>query len=662
MPPNTTGLMKQLFIILLMAVLLFQPSQKSRAQSLPETFPDSLEKYSGRDLATVLADLSWRYREKDTEMAAEYALKGIEISEANEYKEQLARLYNYLGVIYQHYKHQTQTAIPYYNKGLKMSLEVKDSVEIAYVYNNLGDAFYEIGNKVLAEQYAEKSMQTFLKLKNPRGIAYSCINLGVINRKNGNYDTAFYYFKKAIAIRQDLNDSIGIASATLELAWTYSDMQHCDSSMHYFKKSLHLHQALKNKNYIAYSQIGMGKCYLNNHEYDSALFYYQQALSQLIDRGNNSGIISSYLGLGMAYKYKKLFALAEDAYDNALLYAGKHGSTDELLNVYNDRADFFYEIQDYSQANRNYKQYIHVFDSLFTEMQFQTLAEVENRFTITEELNRANESLRQKKQRYLFSIIIIGLLLLLIFALYLRQRIKDKLTAELQESIQTKNKIFHIISHDLISPFNILLGFSQVLQDKLHEKEYDQAESYANTIFKTADETLELTKNLLNWAQAQRNKIEVSKEHFIIADLIEESRSSFQHIANKKDISISVECSLSKKVYADKDLIRTTLNNLINNAIKFSRSNSDILIGCHEKGEMIEVFVQDSGVGISSEKQALIFRESATVSTPGTNNEKGTGLGLLVSKEFVELNGGTISVVSEEGKGSTFAFTIPVNQ
>ncbi|PLX00359.1 MAG: hypothetical protein C0593_01065 [Marinilabiliales bacterium] len=654
--------MKQLFIILLMVNFIIPPSQKAQAQALPDSFPDSLSNYKGQELAAVLADLSWKYREKDTDNAIAFARKGIEIGEANEYKPELARLYNYLGVIYQHYKHQTQTAIPYYNKGLKMSLEVKDSIEIAYVYNNLGDAFYEIGNRVLAEQYAEKSMQTFLKLKNPRGIAYSYINLGAINRNNGNYDTAFYYFNKAITIREELNDSLGIASAILELARTYSDMKRCDSSMHYFKKSLHLHQALKNKTYIANSQIGMGQCYLNNHEYDSALFHYKQALSQLTEKGNYSGIISSYLGLGKVYKHKRLYLSAEEAYDNALLYAKKHGSTDELLNVYNDRADFFYEIQDYAEANRNYKQYIHVFDSLFTEMQFQTLAEVENRFTITEELNRANESLRQKKQRYIFSIIIIGLLLLLVFALYLRQRIKDKLTAELQESIQTKNKIFHIISHDLISPFNILLGYSQVLQDKLHEKEFDQAISYANTIFETADETLELTKNLLNWAQAQRNKIEVHRENFIIGNLVEESRSNFHHIANKKDISIHVECSVSEKVFADKDLIRTTLNNLINNAIKFSIPESDILIGCHKKGKTIEVFVQDNGVGMSSEKQALLFRESAIVSTPGTNNEKGTGLGLLVSKEFVELNGGKISVTSEEGKGSTFAFTIPVIQ
>ena len=645
---------------LLVAFFLTYGLQCSDAQLLPPSFPDSLQKLSEKELVHALADLTWENREKNTGLAIEFALKGIEIAEANNDDVALARLYNYLGVVYQHYKHEIPTAIPYYYRGLKTSLLVNDSVEIGYVYNNLGDAFYDIGNLPLARQYAEKSAEVFTKIENVRGMAYSYINMGLISRVSGEYDTSLDYFTEAVELRKSLGDQIGIASGILEVARTLDSMQRYDSAMHYYRRACSMNMDLDNKNYVAYSFQGIGGLFMRTQQYDSALFYFKEALQLVRSRNNISGIVDSQLGIAEALMYLGQTDLAACFFDTALVKAKVKGNAKDILKVYSARADFFHHGKHYEKAYSSYKNYVHIFDSVYSGLQFQTLDEVETRFRITEELNHMNKDLVMKNQQQVFSIVVILLLLIITVTLVMRYRVKVRLTKQLADSNQLKDKIFSIISHDLISPFNILKGFSELLVEQLKNKDYSKAEEYANIINQTAGDTNKLAQNLLNWARAQRDRIEVRLTSVPLDEILQGAKLNATSQADKKRIRVTVHNRYSGNVVADKDLIMTVLLNLLSNAIKYTKPGGEVELNTEIKKKEVFISVRDYGIGIPSENIPKLFKEIESVSTPGTENEKGTGFGLLVCKEFVELHHGKIKVASELGKGSVFSFNLPL--
>lgn len=211
--------MKKKKIISFLTVLLLTFSISLNAKGIISLAQmDSLPKY---EQVRLLSKLCWENRESHTQQALEYGLQGIKIAKEAGYEKSLAELYNYVGVIYQHYLFDTRKGMYYYDLGLPLSLKLKDSVEIGYVYNNLGDAFYTIGNVPLAFEYGKKSLQIFNRLHNTQGIAYGYINMGEANRIDRRYDSALYYFQKAIRLRRKIGDSIGVASATLAVAQTF---------------------------------------------------------------------------------------------------------------------------------------------------------------------------------------------------------------------------------------------------------------------------------------------------------------------------------------------------------------------------------------------------------------------------------------------------------
>jgi len=616
---------------------------------------------SASEQVDTLSALCWQNREKNTEKAVEYGERGIEIALDIGYDAELSSLYNYMGVIYQHYKGETRKAITYYNMALNYALQTHDSIEIAYVYNNLGDAFYLIGNVPLASEYAQRSMNTFREIDYKPGIAYSYINMGLVSRISMNYEESLKYFKNAIEIRKSLNDPVGMASATLEIGRTLYEMNRLEEAMNYFRKSLEMHDKIDNKNYMAYSMHGIADVYFKENKLDSAHYYYIKALALNEERNNQTGKIDNQLGLAMIYATRDMRDEGERLLNTALQAAVKTGITNNILNAYKTRAEFYHYLEEYKNASDNYREYIAIYDSLFSELQFQTMAEIKDRFEITERLSNINEDLvaKKKAQRYYFSLIF--LLLVIAAVLVMRYRTKLKLSKELKSANQVKDKVLSIISHDLISPFNSLIGLSELVVEYIENEKYEEALSLSQSVYKTSSDTYELTKNLLDWSRSQRNRIEVSPELFDISKLLNEHITVVESRAEAKNINISVESKDELTVYADKTLISTALNNLLSNAIKFTGEGGTIKLNASKKENKALVSVKDNGVGIPGEKLPGLFGQDYTESTRGTNNEKGTGLGLMICKEFVEKNKGHIWVESGEGEGSTFFFSLPLN-
>ena len=230
----------------------------------------------------------------------------------------------------------------------------------------------------------------------------------------------------------------------------------------------------------------------------------------------------------------------------------------------------------------------------------------------------------------------------------------------LSELNATKDKFFSIIAHDLRNPFNTIMGFSEILEDQIKSKDYGNIEEFATLIKKSSDQVMDLLTNLLEWSRLQTGRIQLRPEYFEIGSFIDRIADLFNDTARQKKITISTEISNNGKLFADRDMIDTVIRNLISNAIKFTPSGGTITILTKQTQEEQIVVIQDNGIGIKQEAIAKLFRIDENHSTLGTQNEKGTGLGLLLCKEFIEMHGGKIWVESELGKGSTFSFSIPI--
>ena len=239
--------------------------------------------------------------------------------------------------------------------------------------------------------------------------------------------------------------------------------------------------------------------------------------------------------------------------------------------------------------------------------------------------------------------------------------------ARLIELNATKDKFFSIISHDLKSPFNSLLGFSNLLVDQIEKKNYQGIEEYARIIQLSSKRVMELLENLLQWSRSQTGRIEFSPEFFELDMVIREVTELLNDTALQKNIKIT-NASLPKTIaYADKYMLGTILRNLISNAIKFTHSGGDIRITAEQDNNELLVSIADNGVGIPNGMIPKLFKIEESFTTAGTLKEHGTGLGLILCKDFVEKHGGRIWVESNsqnlnQNGGSTFRFTIPMTK
>ncbi|MFZ1731321.1 MAG: ATP-binding protein [Bacteroidota bacterium] len=231
--------------------------------------------------------------------------------------------------------------------------------------------------------------------------------------------------------------------------------------------------------------------------------------------------------------------------------------------------------------------------------------------------------------------------------------------AELQKLNAEKDKFFSIIAHDLKSPFNSIVGMSELLAEQVTVKDFEGIEKYTDIILQSSHRAMDLLANLMDWSLSQTGRMHFNPEYFETVSLINDAMLLFSDIASQKSIVISKNIPAHAPVFADKAMISTVLRNLISNALKFNNPGGRIVISAVAENDQVTISVADTGVGISDEDIGKLFRIDDSYTTVGTQNEKGTGLGLILCMEFIEKHNSRIRVQSQVGKGSTFSFTLP---
>lgn len=232
----------------------------------------------------------------------------------------------------------------------------------------------------------------------------------------------------------------------------------------------------------------------------------------------------------------------------------------------------------------------------------------------------------------------------------------------LRELNATKDKFFSILGHDLRSPFNSIIGFSELLTNEVDSFNKDEIKEMAESIYKTGMETYGLLNNLLEWSRSQTGNMKFNPAKIKIYDIAESAVDLLNDNAKRKNIEVSVDIPEKTTAFIDENMIKTVIRNLLSNAIKFTHEKGSIKISAKDNDDFVDITVSDTGVGMEPDDIKKLFRIDEVISTQGTSEEKGTGLGLVLCHDFVKKNNGDIRVESTVDKGSRFTVSLPVEE
>jgi PAS domain S-box-containing protein len=244
----------------------------------------------------------------------------------------------------------------------------------------------------------------------------------------------------------------------------------------------------------------------------------------------------------------------------------------------------------------------------------------------------------------------------------IRTEMQEKIAVSekrLRELNSTKDKFFSIIAHDLMSPFNSILGLCEILSQNINDKDYQHIDEYGQAIISSSKKAFALLVNLLEWSRLQTGRISFNPVQINFKSIITDNIELFKNSALQKEVLIETDIQPDLKVFADYNMIKTVVRNLLSNAIKYTSKSGNIRISLAQNNQETEFSIKDTGIGIIEEDMDKIFRLDIQFTTPGTANESGSGLGLMLCKEFVEKHNGRIWVESKPNKGTIFRFIIP---
>ena len=607
----------------------------------------------------TMADECWKLRESHSDSSIKIGLAAISLAEENDFPNEVARIYNFVGVVHIHYLYDAQSSISYFHKALEFSSLINDSVQLGFSYNNLGDAFMLTGNAPLAQQYAQKSLEIFENLNYQSGIAYSYVNMGLVARLEKKYDEAIMYFNLAKDIRINLDDKTGIASNLIELAKTYKEKGELEKAMEVYKESYRQHIILNNYSHMAHCLNGMADIYYLEGNYTKAQEYYTQSVDLNIEKKHFYAQIANHIGLAKVFAQQEKVREGELELKAALEIANSLNLHSEILKTYQAYSVFYQILNDYKNATQSLDVFFALYDSLLSIQKFEILKETQNNFFVQQNLNKIQHELESTRLMRIYLIVILALLLGIIILIIWRLRMQRNLNRQLKQVNQSKDKLFSVISHDLKNPFNSILGFSEVLIEELGNKEYANAQKHAAIIQKSSKENLKLLTNLLDWSRSQTGRIAFNPEKISIKKLFDELNEFFINDAQQLDIKLEFKNEAKAEAFGDSNIIRIILTNLISNALKFTKKSGVIEIFADQEESKLIIQVKDNGIGMSALQLKNLFDGSKMVSTTGLNHEKGTGLGLIICRELIEIHKGKLNISSELGKGSVFEIQLP---
>lgn len=590
-------------------------------------------------------------------------------------------------------------------------IDILDSLAFAYYRISADSLFY----------YSEKALACAQQAGYGKGASVSLRIIGNGYGLTGNYVKLLASYQQALTIAEKINNPICIAKATINIAMYYSEIGKWDEGIKMAMKAGDIFEKMKDSLNWHKALTFVGANCSNKKQYEKALQYYQQALTlatamkdeySVVVTNDNIGLILLEEGrykeaLDRILRTMEYFSHTDDKmrktrtaveaavacfylknYPATLRYARQSlqmateikakkliGESDKIL------ADVYEARNDTRNALKYFKLYKEISDSLFNESMLKKTGELEARYEYEKKETRLKDEqekkdalnkhiVRNKELQISIAILVILFLSVLIFLLFRSRAAKHKTNKLLEEkndeierqaiqlllNNQEKDKLFSIISHDLKVPLYSLKNMLEILKE--HSIPESELQTIINEFRRDIDYSAELTSNLLSWASSQLDGRIIIPVMLPVHELVGETMEPLIKIASAKKVELKNKVPDNLIVWADQNMVQVLIRNLINNAIKFCNPGDVITIEGRAIDGIVEICVADTGIGIGKEVLTKINRKES-VTTFGTANEKGVGLGMLLCHEFAEANKGILRVESEPGKGSRFYFTLP---
>ncbi len=571
----------------------------------------------------------------------------------------------------------TEKGLFYANNALVLAKKLHYTFGIGEAHKALGINYYRMGIYDASLDNNLKAISIFKEINDQKLLCKTYNNIGLVYYARNQFSKAKSYMLQGLDIANKINNNIERSRILHNLALIEFEAADFKKAIEYHYKSYQIAKGENNLLLMGYNYLSLGKCYLKINKLDSAEVKIQESII-IFKELKNPNLTA------MAYNQYADFLINIKNYSNALTFAKIAFEIGELigsryteLEAYDLIAKAYLGIKDYENALKYRTRFYELSDTMRNESNIKSIAYIEAKHEYDnqlKELNLKKESeIRYSKINTKIAVFIAIIMVIVSVVLYSFYRLKSKTNIQLMHKTEeiselnqklnhlnnTKDKFFSIIAHDLRSPFNAIIGFSDLLTEQIREKNYENMEEYAMIIQNSSQRTMDLLTNLLDWARLQTGKIEFVAVDFLLNDLVTETIALLNDAASQKSIQILNSINQEIMIHADRSMIGTILRNLISNAIKFSNSGGIITISTERNEKKMVVSVTDNGIGISKSDQLRMFRIEENFTVKGTLNEKGTGLGLILCKEFIEKYGGKIWVESEEGLGSTFSFTLP---
>ena len=630
---------------------------------IPEGFTQSgsVVKQMGID---VYEKLVVHYRYQNPDSAKHYALLGLSLAKKKRDLEGEARMLNQLGMIDDNLGYFNDSRVKYL-RALELYKIVDQPKGVIKLLVRLGVVENRKGNYDKAIDYFFKALKVSEKNKDSAGLRESYVTLGEVYAHQKNYVRALKYYEKA----QELNDKLPLSNITLNLyndkGAAYRELGNFNESIRYYERGIALSNTAEMMGLHISLMNGLAKTYLYSGDQRKAIVLLKGALERSRNIQNFIREVSSLKGL--AESYEKSNPDSGLVYLNQALRLAKEKKASKVV------LELLDDIATLESINGNFKKAYLIKNQQYTiadSVYFKDISEKISSLQAQYELSKSKadiQELRFQNNRQALetrvmvwiivaSIIAIGFLSFYFLKIRNLNRLLNGANRALTDSNHVKDKLFSVLGHDLRSPLASILNVLYLIDEGMLTDE--ERSMMIKKLAVSCNASMETLDMLLKWGQMQLKGVKISKVPLFSRSIVERNIRLLSGAADEKSITIENRISDDLEILADADHFDFIIRNLMSNAVKFTYSGGHVAVSAEKlDANDVRFCISDNGIGIDRDRLLSVF-EINNISTKGTNNEKGTSLGLVMCKEFVEANGGKIWVESEIGRGAKFFFTV----
>lgn len=593
-----------------------------------------------------LNDIAFSIYLESPDSARKVAEKALLLAEKSKYTAGIGRSFLNIGRVYWSQSYYP-IALLYFNKAL-MNLPKDEALMLSDCYNITGRTYADLDNYKEAFRNLDKSQ--YFAGNDPGRLAEVHCERSYIDMRLNNFERAIREAKQALALNRIVNDKRNTAVLYGRLCSIYRRKKEYALALAYADTTYRMSLAIHNNRLRSLTYIDYARIYNELKNFDKAIIYAKKGA----DLADSIGVVGA-----MSSAYKTLISSYESKSDlkQVMTYQIKYSNIQDSLNKFNKNKNAEL-IQSYFALNARLNEiasFEHNAQEIRAKMKSQRLIIVSLTLSLLVVIAILSVTYYFYKQKKILN----NQLRAKHEALLEHKRLIEVQTANLESLSKIKDKLLAVVGHDLRTPLANLRNIVEMFEaDYISADEVQWLMKDINSLVKGAELTL---SNLMDWAGSHIKGRNINSTRLDIFLLGVEMEQTFSHALQRKNIEFINQASAGQSVMADENHIKVVLRNLISNAIKFTDSSGCIKLHSTYKEDKVIISVQDNGKGMSAEEMGMLFYEQTHFSQPGTLGENGTGIGLLLCKELVELNGGKLWISSKPGKGSTFFFSLPLN-